>query len=94
MISKLLQLKKYSNPDIVAHNAHQLGLNPVYISTRKDKKYMISDGHKIIHFGQMGYEDYTKHKDEKRRDNFRNRNRRWAHQPKYTAGWLSYNLLW
>jgi len=55
---------------------------------------MISDGHKIIHFGQMGYEDYTKHKDENRRNNFRIRNRRWAHQPKYTAGWLSYNLLW
>ncbi len=33
-------------------------------STRKNKKYMIKDDNgKLIHFGEMGYEDYTKHKD-------------------------------
>ena len=30
------------------------------------------------YIGSLLYEDYTKHKDKKRRDSFRNRNRRWA----------------
>ena len=31
---------------------------------------MIYDGHKWVHFGQMGYEDFTKHKDLKRREKY------------------------
>jgi len=49
---------------------------------------------KWIHFGQMGYEDYTKHKDETRRDNFRKRNAKWSKAEKYSPAWLSYWLLW
>jgi hypothetical protein len=74
--------------------AHEMGLNPVHESSRKDKKYMIFDGHKMVHFGQMFYEDYTKHLDPKRRMNFRKRNWRWEFTPKYSASNLSYNLLW
>jgi len=70
-----------------------MGLNPVYESSRKDKKYMVFNGTKMIHFGQFGYEDYTKHGDEKRRDNFRKRNMKWAHARKYSPAWLSYWLL-
>jgi hypothetical protein len=74
--------------------AHEMGLNPVHESSRKDKKYMIFDGNKMIHFGQMFYEDATKHHDKRRILNFRNRNSKWANAPIYSAAWLSYNLLW
>jgi len=94
MHSKLTELKQYSNPEIVSEKAHQLGLNQVHESSRKDKKYMVFDGNKMVHFGQMGFEDYTKHGDEKRRSNFMKRNHRWANSPIYSPAWLSYNLLW
>ena len=58
------------------------------------KKYMVFNGTKMIHFGQFGYEDYTKHGDEKRRDNFRKRNMKWAYARKYSPAWLSFYLLW
>jgi len=93
-MSKLLELQKYSNPDYVMNKAEQLNLNPIFISTRKDKKYMIYNGKSWIHFGQMGYQDYTKHHDESRRDNFRRRNRRWFFGPMYSPGRLAYILLW
>lgn len=65
------------------------------VSTRKDKKFMITspDGKKI-HFGQKGYEDWHTHKDEKRRENFRKRNAKWADAPKWSASHLSYFVLW
>ena len=89
-----MNINKYSNPSIVMKKAKELHLNPIQLSTRKDKKYMVSDGKKLIHFGQMGYEDYTKHHDEKRRELFRKRNNKWATAEKYSPAWLSYYLLW
>ena len=69
--------------------------HPVYLSTRKDKKYMVkSPEGKWIHFGQMKFEDFTKHKDLTRRDKFKKRNAKWAKQDKWTAGWLAYHILW
>ena len=94
MRSKIDELRLYSDPEIVAQKAQQLGLNPVHESSRKDKKFMVFDGRTMVHFGQMGYEDYTKHGDEKRRDNFRKRNHRWASAPRYSPAYLSYNILW
>ena len=41
MSSKLTQLKEFSNPEFVSWKAQQMGLNPVYESSRKDKKYMV-----------------------------------------------------
>ena len=95
-MTKESDLKKYSDPDLVRHKAFEMGLNEVHASSRKDKKYMVFDGHKMVHFGQMNppYEDYTKHGDEKRRENFRNRNHRWANARRYSPAWLSYWLLW
>ena len=93
-LTKLDQLREYSDPEYVMTRAHEMGLNPVHESSRKDKKYMIFDGNKMVHFGQMFYEDYTKHLDPKRRMNFRNRNWRWEFTPKYSASNLSFNLLW
>ena len=93
-MNKFNELKQYSDPEYVMNKAQELGLNPVHESSRKDKKYMVFDGTKMVHFGQMAYEDYTKHNDEKRRMNFRKRNHRWAHAPKYSPANLSYRLLW
>jgi len=91
---KLEELKKYSDPDAVAYKAQQMGLNPVYESSRKDKKYMVFDGRKMVHFGQMSYMDWTKHGDKARRDRFRKRNNRWATAPRYSPAWLAFHLLW
>jgi hypothetical protein len=95
MSSKLEQLKLYSDISKVQKRAKKLGLNPVELSSRKDKKYMIRDdqGH-VKHFGLMGYQDYTKHLSESRRDAFRRRNHRWENAPKYSPAWLSYHLTW
>ena len=95
-LTKLDQLREYSDPEFVLKKVQELGYNPVHESSRKDKKYMVyspSEG-KMIHFGQMFYEDYTKHLDPKRRMNFRKRNWRWEYTPQYTASYLSYRLLW
>ena len=80
----LKQLKKYYGDDV-----------DLYLSSSKNKKYMVfnEDGKKV-HFGSLLYEDYTKHKDKKRRDSFRNRNRKWKDADKYTPAHLSYYLLW
>ena len=86
-------LGKYSNYDKVRALGKKYGVD-VMISTRKDKKYMITHNGRRIHFGAMGMEDFTKHKDEKRRERFRQRNRRWANAPKYSPSWASYYLLW
>ena len=91
-----MNINKYSNPSIVMKKAKELNLNPIQLSSRKDKKYMVLDPNtnKMVHFGQMGYEDYTKHHDEKRRELFRKRNHKWATAEKYSSAWLSYYLLW
>jgi hypothetical protein len=96
MEDKLKELKKYSNPLQVAKMGDKyIKGTPIYISTRKDKKYMVEapDG-KWIHFGFFGMQDFTLHRDIVRRDRFRKRNAKWAEQDKWTAGWLSYHLLW
>jgi hypothetical protein len=91
-------ISRYSNLVDVREKAKELlGKNSnIEISTRKDKKYMIEDPltNKKIHFGQMGYEDYTKHKDERRRDLFLERNKKWREAPQNSPAWLSYHLLW
>ena len=93
-LTKLDQLREYSDPEFVMKKAQELGYNPVHESSRKDKKYMVFDGHKMIHFGQMFAADWTRHLNDKRRMNFRKRNWRWEFTPKYSASNLSYTLLW
>jgi len=94
---KLLELEQFSNIEKVRKNAEKLGIkNMIYPSTRKDKKYMVRhpDTYKFIHFGQMGYEDFTKSNDINKRNNFKKRNKRWADAYPYTPAFLSYWLLW
>jgi len=94
MNRKLSVLERYSDINEVNRRAHHLGLNEVHPSSQAKKKYMIFDGHKMIHFGQIGYSDATKHHDEKRINRFRSRNRRWQTAPRYSPAWLSWTLLW
>ena len=92
--NKLKELRNYSDPVYVMNKAKMMGLNPVHESSRKDKKYMVFDGDKMIHFGQMGYEDATKHNDLDRINRFKKRNWKWQNSPKYSPAWLSWFLLW
>ena len=99
---KLEQLKKVSNPKEVIKNAQQYFNDPdikVYLSNRKDKKYAIYDkiNKKLVHFGNINYEDYTQHKDEKRRQNYLSRASNIKGDRKdniYSPNNLSINLLW
>ena len=95
MENKKQELKKYSDFEKVKEKAKKLGLNPVGISSKKDKKYMIYDKNgDVKHFGQMLYQDFTKTNDESKRQAFRNRNWRWEHADKYSPAYLAYHLLW
>ena len=91
-------IEDYTNPNKVFQNAKRIYGNNVQIklSTRKDKKYMLlnPDTNKWVHFGQIGYEDYTKHQNNKRRQLFKIRNQKWAEQDLYSPGFMSYYLTW
>ena len=95
------KLRKYSNPEQVQRMATKYLGNPakIYPSTKKEKKYMAWDpkNKKWVHFGQLGYEDYTKHKDKMRRKNYLTRSRRikgdWQSN-KYSPNNLSIHILW
>jgi len=93
LIYNMNDLSKYSNFSAIKAKGKRLGFD-VLRSTRKDKKYMIIHDGKKIHFGQMGYEDFSKHKDDKRRSNFLKRNANWKNAGKYTPAYLSYHILW
>ena len=99
---KLEQLLKVSNPKEVIKKAQQYFNNPdikVYLSNRKNKKYAIYDPNikKLVHFGQMGYMDYTMHKDDKRRQNYliraSNIKGEWMNN-KYSPNNMSMHILW
>lgn len=90
----------YSDPDKVVSLANgYFGKNiPIYLSTRKDKKYMLQDpNNKWVHFGQMGYEDFTYHRDEARKQRYlaraTNIKGNWKND-KYSPNNLSIHLLW
>lgn len=91
---------RYSNPTQVYRLAKKyLGKTAkIGLSTKKEKKYMVTtpDG-KIVHFGQMFYEDFTKHKNKTRRKNYLTRSRKikgGLEKNKYSPNNLSIHLLW
>jgi hypothetical protein len=102
-MTKEKEIWKYSNPNTVRRQIRKYLGNRTKrhidfkLSTRPTKKYMIrgdfSKG-KWIHFGAWKMEDYTKHRNKKRWQNFRTRNRKWKLFPKNTPAYLSYYLLW
>ena len=61
-----MNLNDYSDFESILNRAkHYYGKNVILLeSTRKTKKYMIFDpyNNKFVHFGQMGYLDYSKYK--------------------------------
>jgi hypothetical protein len=90
-------LSDYSDIEEVQKKAKRYLGKEVQPSTRKGKKFMVFDGNKWIHFGQMGYEDFTKHKDPLRRERYRKRafniKGNWRDN-KYSPNNLSINILW
>jgi hypothetical protein len=95
------KLLKYSNPRQAQKMAYKyLGKSAkLYPATKTEKKYSIYDpkNDKWINFGQIGYEDYTKHKDKTRRKNYLTRScgmkGNWKSNP-YSANNLSIHVLW
>ena len=66
-------------------------------SNRVGKKYMARVNEKTVHFGARGYEDYTTHKDEKRKASYLARHRTkedWTLSGVDTAGFWARHLLW
>ena len=95
------ELKKFSNPIIAQKMAFiYLGKKAIlYPATHQGKKYKIYDPNnkKWINFGQMNYEDYTKHRDKERRQNYLNRSTKilgdWK-KNRYSPNNLSIHILW
>jgi 4-hydroxy-L-threonine phosphate dehydrogenase PdxA len=99
---KIKQLLKISNPKKVIENAQQYFNDPnikVYLSTRKKSKYAIYDpiNKKLVHFGNINYEDYTRHLNDKRRQNYLSRasniRGNWKSNP-YSASNMAIHILW
>lgn len=94
------ELLRYSTPKIAQKQAYRyLGKSALlFPSTRKNKKYMVQNTKKHwVHFGQLGYADYTKHRDIKRRKNYITRatniRGNWKQDP-YSANNLAIHVLW
>jgi hypothetical protein len=88
---------KWSNPKTVFKKAAAYGVE-VQLSTRKNKKYMVQTPKGAwVHFGAMGMQDFTKHRDLKRRRNYLTRSAgikgAWK-KNKYSANNLARHLLW
>lgn len=96
------KIARVSDMDAVKRIANRLlgdkynGNVPIELSTRKGQKYMLAipNTRGKIHFGDLEREDFTKHKDEKRRADFQKRNAKWKDAEWNTPAWLSYHLLW
>ena len=67
-------------------------------SKKKDKKFdAVIDGNKTVSFGASGYSDYTKHKDNDRKNKYIDRhksNEDWTKSGIRTAGFYSKHVLW
>ena len=94
------EIEKVSDPQIVRANLNTyLGKDvPLFLSSRKNKKYMVFDKNKFqVHFGDIRYEDFTKHQDKDRQRNYLTRATRikgdWK-KNQFSPNMLSINLLW
>ena len=94
-------IEKWTNPNQAQKMAYKyLGKTAkLYPGRNPQKKYSIYDpkNEKWVNFGQIGYEDYTKHKNKSRRKNYLTRTKYmrgdWK-KNKYSANNLSRNVLW
>jgi hypothetical protein len=99
-ISKSNPIWKVSNPILAQKKLNKyIGENtPLFLSTRKDKKYMVLDPDgKMVHFGNINYEDFLKHADLQRRSSYISRatniRGNWKRN-KYSPNNLAINILW
>jgi hypothetical protein len=99
-MTKYNELLNYSDPTKVYKNATDyFGKNvPIYISDKPTKKYMIKNPQdKWVHFGEMGYQDFTRHQDRERQRKYLKRamgiKGNWYTDP-YSANNLSIHLIW
>jgi hypothetical protein len=98
---KIDELSKYSDFNKAQDKAVEyLGEDAVlFFSPKTDKKYRIYNPikNKWVDFGQMGYEDFTKHQDEDRRQRYLKRalniKGKWA-EDGYSPNNLSIHILW
>jgi hypothetical protein len=96
-MSKAREILKYSNPTEVYRRASKyLGKTAkIGLSPKRDKKYrVITPDGRTVHFGQMGYEDYTRHLNRRRRKNYLTRSAGIHGDSKYSANQLSRHILW
>jgi hypothetical protein len=100
LLSQKKDILNYSNPTTVFRLAKRyIGKTAkIGLSTKREKKYMVHTPEgRTVHFGQMGYEDYTKHRNKTRRRNYLTRTAKmrgdWASN-KYSANNLARKLLW
>ena len=66
-------------------------------SSRAGKKYMAKVGEKTVHFGALGYQDFTTSRDEKRKTSYLARHKTsedWTLAGVDTAGFWARWLLW
>jgi hypothetical protein len=103
-----MNLSDYSDPEIVLSRAKLYFGEDVILkkSTRKTKKYMIFDpnNNKFVHFGQMGYKDFTKYIQLFNQEIANEHRRRYLRRAyfnkgdwrtnKYSPNYLSMLLLW
>jgi N-acetylneuraminic acid mutarotase len=91
----------YSSPRMAQRMAYKyLGKTAkLYPASNPAKKYMIYDpkNNKWVNFGQLGFQDFTKHRDKTRRKNYLTRTKGmlgdWKNN-KYSANNLSRHILW
>ena len=101
------QIWNVSDPKIVRDNYHKYykehikrikqltGVDSqVYLSSRKNKKFMVFNGVNMTHFGDLNYSDYTRHNDKTKQRWYWNRFSRWRDYDVYSPYRLSLYLLW
>ena len=71
------------------------------ISTKSNKKYYVVYENKEIHFGDINYEDYTIHKNKRRRTNYKLRHKKitlksgkYAYKDKTQPAYWSFWTIW
>jgi len=95
------KLRRYSNPEKAQKMAYKyLGKTAkLYPANNPEKKYKICDrnNNKWVNFGQIPYQDFTRHLNKTRRRNYLTRTSgmlgNWRKNP-YSANNLSRHILW
>ena len=66
-------------------------------SSRQGKKYQVTVNDNVIHFGASGYSDFTKNKDEARKERYIKRHEEkedWSRSGMHTARFWAKHILW